>query len=298
MSNLSDIKNRMNVIADTRKITNAMDTVSVAKMSRAAELSEQNRTYFETLRGVISDIILHTSAWVHPCFKKRAGDRVLCIVIASDKGLAGGFNHGVCERAYSLLSECKAPTVIAVGQTTKEYFANKDGIALVENFCDRSFDPDIEDASEIADYAIKQFSSGDCDELIAVYNTRESQAAERIETIKILPLLKEDVCKFDSENNSFRESYVHELYYEPSPDEVLERLIPQYVSGIIYGCMLQSKAAEHSARHAAMSEATKNADELLSRLKLDYNRARQGAVTGEITDIITAASGVKNEKNF
>ena len=259
MSNLSDIKNRMNVIADTRKITNAMDTVSVAKMSRAAELSEQNRTYFETLRGVISDIILHTSAWVHPCFKKRAGDRVLCIVIASDKGLAGGFNHGVCERAYSLLSECKAPTVIAVGQTTKEYFANKDGIALVENFCDRSFDPDIEDASEIADYAIKQFSSGDCDELIAVYNTRESQAAERIETIKILPL---------------------------------------YVSGIIYGCMLQSKAAEHSARHAAMSEATKNADELLSRLKLDYNRARQGAVTGEITDIITAASGVKNEKNF
>ncbi len=293
MNNLSDIKKRMKVVSDTRKITGAMDTISVSKMGKAIEKSEHNAAYFETLREIISDIVLNTSSWVNPCFRKRSSSRAVYIVIASDKGLAGGYNHNICDFANELMGGKKDAQVIAVGQTVKEYFA-KNQYDLFDDFCTATFEPTIEDAAEIADFIIKKFVNNLIDEAFVIYTGMKASTGIKIEQIRLLPLVHSDFCSEDDFTLQ-KENLMKEIYYEPSPEYVLGRLIPQYVAGIIYGCLLQSQAAEHSSRRAAMSGATKNADELLEKLKLDYNRARQTMVTSEIIDIITASSGVKNE---
>lgn len=293
MNSLSDIKKRMKVVSDTRKITGAMDTISVSKMSKALEKSEQNSAYFDTLQSVIGDIVVHTSSWVHPCFRKRATSRSIYIVIASDKGLAGGYNHGICDYAFRTVNEKPDSKIIAVGQTVKEYF-EKMQFSVYDDFCTATFEPTIEDAAEIADFIIEQFNKNIIDEAYVIYTSLKASEGTQLTQMRLLPLVGSD---FGSEGDLTpqKESYLHEIYYEPSPDYVLNRLIPQYIAGIIYGCLLRAQAAEHSARRAAMSEATKNADEILEKLKLEYNRARQSIVTNEITDIITASSGVKNE---
>ena len=291
MNNLSDIKKRMKVVSDTRKITGAMDTISVSKMSKAVEKSERNSDYFETLRAVIGDIVLHTSSWIHPCFRTRNTARAAYVVIASDKGLAGGYNHNICDYACGIIDGKPDAQIIAVGQTVKEYFAKKE-FELFDDFCTATLEPNIDDAAEIADFIIEKFDKNLIDEAFVVYTRLKAAEGTSLVNMRLLPLVSADFCN-EEDLTPQKENYLKELYYEPSPDCVLNRLIPQYITGIIYGCLLQSQAAEHSARRATMSGATKNADELLDKLKLEYNRARQSMVTSEITDIMTAASGVK-----
>lgn len=293
MANLIDIKTRMKVVGDTQKITGAMETISVAKMSKAIARYEKNSAYFNRMQTVISDIVLHTNSSVHPYFRNRKGSRAVYIVVASDKGLAGGFNHNILNFAYDKIKERENVTVLTVGQMTREFF-DKRNFNIKGEFCDATFNPTIEDAEEISDAVTVMYDSDQMDEAYIVYTKMAGAGAMSPDIIKLLPLVKEEVCQERLLTLS-EEEYLRELFYEPSAEQVLEQLIPQYLTGIIYGCLIQSYAGEHSSRRAAMSNATKNADELLSDLRVKYNRARQEAVTGEITDIITATMGVKNE---
>lgn len=287
MKNPTDIKARIKSVAETRKITSAMETISIAKMRKAMTRFESNRAYFATLRDVIRDVAAHTNAEDSRYLRPAHGKNTLIAVIASDKGLAGGFNHNVLKLAYERITAAEHATVACVGMVAGEFFRIH-GIPVEMDFAFGSSDPIVEDAREITDKIVELYDRGVVDEAYLVYTRMENSANMFPEALKLLPLPADE---FDSEEELYTE-----LEYEPSAEEVFNALIPQYLTGTVYGALIQSSAAEHCSRRAAMNNATKNAGDLLEELNTDFHRARQEAVTNEISEIITAAMGVGNEK--
>ena len=290
MKNFSYIKHRIKSVSDTRKITGAMETISVAKMRKAAVRYENNKAYFSAIRETISNIILYSRSTEHKVFAKSNGNRTAYIVIASDKGLAGGFNHTILEHARETVTACENARLFTVGQVCHAYFAAC-GIEADGEFADASFDPDVSQAAEMSERMYSLFESGQIDSAYIIYTAYGEHGKMSPEKIRLLPFDRDAVVR-EKQIGAAEEAALHELIYEPSADAVLEKLLPQYLTGIVYGALIQSSASEHSQRRAAMNNATRNASEILADLTVEYNRARQEAVTGEMIEIVTAANGV------
>ncbi len=289
MKNLSDIKHRIKSISDTRKITNAMETISVAKMRKAMNGYDCNRAYFEAIRGMINDVLAYTEKSEHKVFLPSANKKAAIIVIASDKGLAGGFNLNVLKFADSFISRFDSPCVFAVGQMGAEHFDAK-GIHVDSSYVYATFDPSVSDASAMGACIYDMFSCGKADSAYIVYTSMTEHGRTEPKALQLLPFGKSDGLEADNSEHGYTTQFI----YEPSPKEVLEYLIPQYLTGMIYGALIESSACEHSERRNAMNSATKSATDLLDVLHIEYNRARQESITGEITEIVTAANGVKD----
>lgn len=295
MRNLTDIKHRIKSVSDTRQITNAMETISVAKMRKAMVRYENSKNFFEAAKNVIDDIVCHTGDIPNEYFSsEKPGDKALYIVIASDKGLAGGFNHNVLKHAYAQIEKLKNPTVFAVGRTVCEFFEKK-GFPPNMEFADACYDPDRRDAERIAAAVLDLYKRKEVDEIYVSYTKMFSGMVMKPDTLKILPFSKNDILRRRDAMTAEEEYALSEIEYDPSPDEVLKRLVPQYVRWVIYGALVSSSASEHCSRRYAMSNATKNASEILDDLKIQYNRARQEAITGELNEIITSSMGVADE---
>ncbi|MCI9519113.1 MAG: ATP synthase F1 subunit gamma [Clostridia bacterium] len=286
MNNLTDIKNRMKAIGDTRKITKAMETVSIAKMSNAAQKCEQYSVYFDKLKDIMYDISLRTGDWVHPCFNTRKAGKTAFFVVSSDKGMVGAFNHNLTEFAYDKIKQSDNSAVYVLGEAAETFFDKKD-IVIYKRFKPSNLFPSVNEAEKLADYFSDIFLNDCISEVYVIYSSFSSKFEVSPKMVKLLPIGREKT----------EERYLYEIFYEPTPEEVLEGLVPQYLSGIIYGCMLQSVAAEHFSRRMAMAAASKNADELLGELTKQFNSVRQNAVTSEISDIINSAYGVCDERN-
>lgn len=291
MRNFSDIKHRIKSISDTRKITGAMETISVAKMRKALNRYENNKAYFETIRSAINDIALYTHNAEHKIFAESQEHSPAFIIIASDKGLAGGFNHNVLRFAEEKISAYKSVRLFMVGQVANEYFESR-GYKADDSYSDASFEPSIEQAAQIGEEIYALFESGAVDCAYVIYTAIGEHNAMFPQSIKLLPFDSADVIK-EKELSADKKKYLHEFIYEPSAEEVLETLLPQYLTGMIFGTLIQSSACEHSQRRSAMNSATRNATRILDGLNLEYNRARQESVTGELIEIVTAANGVK-----
>lgn len=292
MKNLTDIKHRIKSVSDTRQITSAMETISVAKMRKAMLLYENNKEYFEIMRLTINDIAIHTKGIVSRYFEdNKAGGKAIFIVIASDKGLAGGFNHNVLNTAYNKILQYPNSNVFTVGQVANEYFLRK-GLTPDIEYMSAAYEPSMKDAIEIANSIKELYSKHMMDEVYIVYTKMITNTNMVPDIIKLLPLSKQDVILKD-QPTSMEEDLIHEIEYEPSADEVLESLIPQYLTGVIYGALIQSSASEQSSRRTAMNNATNNATDILDELNIEYNRARQESVTNELAEIITSSMGVK-----
>ncbi len=289
MKNISDIKRRIKSISDTRKITNAMETISVVKMQNALSRYESNKAYFETVRKTISNIVLFTKSVEHKAFSHVKEGKEAFIVIASDKGLAGGFNHAVLEFALTEIRNAKEPHLFAVGQMCCEFFAMRK-LSADATFADATYDPSVDEAAEMSEKLYKMFSDGTIGSAYIIFTEYGEHGAMSPKKIRLLPFERTNVVH-ENEVSVGEEFALHELEYEPSAEEVLSMLIPQYLTGMIYGALIQSAACEHSCRHSAMSSATRNATKLLDSLKLEYNRARQESITGELSEIITAQMG-------
>ncbi len=287
MKNLTDIRARIKSVSETRKITSAMETISVAKMRKAMARFESNRAYFAALRKVIADIAAHTGASSNRYLKNNAAEKnTLFVVVASDKGLAGGFNHNVLSLAYDMITKAEKATVACVGLVAHEFF-NAKNIPVDIEFTFGSYEPTMRDAREITKTVLNLYDSRLTDEVYIVYTGMENSSVMYPKALRLLPLPADE---FDGGDDDYSE-----IEYEPSPQEVFEALIPQYINGTVYGTLIQSAASEHCSRRAAMNNATKNAGEILEELNTDFHRARQESVTNEITEIITAAMGVGNE---
>ena len=282
---MKEIKTRIKSVESTKQITKAMELVSSSKFRKAKERAESARPYFNTLYNTVQDIAKNTSNSRNVFLKERKVNNVCYIVIAGDRGLAGGYNSNILKAviAHNKLGTGK---VITVGKKAKESLSKRgyeviDYIESVEKCV-------YEDANRVAQAAMEAYKNGEVDEVNLVYTEFISALSQEPKIVKLLPVTI-DNTNTEKEVKKGKAA----VQYLPSADAVLEYVLPKYVSGSVYGAIAESFASEQAARRTAMESATDNANEMISKLELVYNRARQAAVTQEISEIVGGAAAAK-----
>ncbi len=283
MASLQDIRRRIKSVKSIQQITKAMKMVAAARLRRAQEAAVSNKPYAEKMAKVISDIAAGASDFKHPLMEVREDGKKLFLVLASDKGLAGAYASNVFKEAASHISDKPEADIITVGRKSKEYFKNRQ-YSIVRDYIGISERPHYEDARKIASEVIQRFVDGEAAEVHMVYTRFVSAISAVPETVQLLPF------KGLAEKKSGLQA---EYIYEPSAEEVLSFLLPQYLVTMIYAALLQASASELSSRMTAMSNATDNAEELIAKLDLHYNKVRQANITREITEIVGGAEALK-----
>lgn len=291
MANMRDIRVRMKSIRQTLQITSAMKLISTSKLRRARVQLDQTEPYFDRIQETMEDIFMHSEGIRDRYFapRERADGipRRGFMVITSDKGLAGGYNHNIIKLAESSMTRPETDYLLLLGAIGSRYFLRKN-CSILENFKYSTAIPTVFEAKDVADFILSQYNHGVIDEFYVVYTRMYSSVKLVPEVLKILPL---EEASFRTAEDDTRKSD-SSLTYIPSPQAVLETLIPKYLSGVVYGAMVESFASEHSARMTAMDNASKNAQEMLDKLQLAYNRIRQGAITQEVTEIVAGAAAL------
>lgn len=282
---MKEIKTRIKSVESTKQITKAMELVSSSKFRKAKERAESARPYFNTLYNTVQDIAKNTSNSRNVFLKERKVNNVCYIVIAGDRGLAGGYNSNILKAviAHNKLGTGK---VITVGKKAKESLSKRgyeviDYIESVEKCV-------YEDANRLAQTAMEAYKNGEVDEVNLVYTEFISALSQEPKIVKLLPVTI-DNTNTEKEVKKGKAA----VQYLPSADAVLGYVLPKYVSGSVYGAIAESFASEQAARRTAMESATDNANEMISKLELVYNRARQAAVTQEISEIVGGAAAAK-----
>ncbi len=273
-----EIKNRIRSMESTRQITKAMEMVASSKLRKAQAQALAARPYFETLRATIASIAAHNRDLSSGYLQKRNGNRTLCLVIAGDRGLAGGYNSNVLKAAMEVM-EGKEAQVLPIGKKAVDYFRAHNLPALTESYQEAAL-VSIGDCFSIARQLCKGYLSGDFDRIEIAYTKFVSVLSQVPDVITLLPL---------TPGESRQEGLSSDILYEPSAEEVFDTIIPEYLGGVIYGCLRESQAAEHAARRTAMDSATSNAEDMIADLSLKFNRARQAAITQEITEIVAGS---------
>lgn len=291
MASITEIRTRMKSIEQTLKITNAMYLISSSKMKKAKKQLEDVEPYFEKVFSTIADILRHSPELDHPYFDHRVDShprKTGYIVITGDKGLAGAYNHNILKLAESHLYDTEAPSLFVVGQVGRHYFQQKK-IKIDVEFMYTAQDPTMARARDMSDTMIDLFRRKQLDEVYILYTKMISPLAMEPKMLKLLPLDKDEVKAASPKKERYREI----LNYVPSVDAVLNNLVPGYVKGMIFGAMVESFCSEQSARMTAMDSSSENAREMIRELSLLYNRARQAAITQEITEIVGGAESLK-----
>ncbi|AGN38254.1 ATP synthase F1 subunit gamma [Bacillus sp. GM2] len=284
MASLRDIKSRITSNKKTSQITKAQQMVSASKLNRAESKAKSFVPYMEKMQEVVADIALGYTG-THPMMSSRPVKRTGYLVITSDRGLAGAFNANVLRKAYQKIQERHQSkdeyAVIAIGKMGREFF-KKRGIPVISEMTGIRDEVSFPEIKDLANSTIQMFIDETFDELYLFYNHFVSAISQEVTEKKLLPLS-------DIAPNKKRTSYE----FEPDEEEILEVLLPQYAESLIFGAILDSKASEHAARMTAMKNATDNAKELIADLELSYNRARQAAITQEITEIVGGAAALE-----
>jgi F-type H+-transporting ATPase subunit gamma len=292
MEGMREIKQRIKGIKDTRQITKAMKLISAAKLKKARQQLDQTRPFYQKVRETITDVLSHSGNVVSPYFDLRQ-DKVVrkkaYLIISGDKSLAGGYNHNLLKFAEEQMNRDKEAQLFIAGLIGRNYFI-KDNYNVNKNFYYPVQNVTVYRAREIAETLLELFKKGEVDEIDLIFTKMKSSITLEPMKIKLLPLDYEEMKK---ETSSDKRNLDENIIYEPSPEDVLEVLISKYIKGIIYGAMVESFTSEQSARMTAMDNATANADEMLQKLNLYYNRARQAIITQEITEIVSGAEALK-----
>jgi F-type H+-transporting ATPase subunit gamma len=298
MESMRDIRKRMTGVKKTMKITNAMYLMASSNMKKAKKRLAASEPYFLKLQTTISDILYHThikSGYIAngktiPSEKKKRG----YIVITSDRGLAGAYNHNVIKLTESQLKDTKNNTLYLFGLTGYNYFKKKPNLAAIdEEHNYTSVEPNLYSARAIAEHVVGEYRKGNLNEIYVVYTKMHSALNAEAEIIKLLPMSRGMFPHEDEQDNIQSDSY--EEMYEPSASAVLNLIVPNYVKGLIYGAMIEAYASEQNARMTAMDNATENAKELVEELSLLYNRVRQAAITTELAEVIGGADALEEQ---
>lgn len=285
MASLRDIKQRINSTKKTSQITKAMEMTSAAKWNRGVMNAKAFVPYMEKIQEVTASIAIGSKGISHPMLQARPVKKTGYIVMTSDRGLAGAFNSNVIRRVHQAIQSRHKSNdefaIIAIGRVGRDFFAKR-GYNIALEITGVSDQPSFDDIKAIASSTVGMFADGTFDELFVYYSHYKSAISQEVSEKKLLPLT-------DITTSSKLTSYE----YEPSAEEILEVLLPQYAESLIYGALLDSKASEHAARMTAMRNATDNAKELIRNYTLTYNRARQAAITQEITEIVGGAAALE-----
>ncbi|MBG9454753.1 ATP synthase F0F1 subunit gamma [Lysinibacillus sphaericus] len=285
MVNLREIKGRINSTKSTKQITKAMQMVSSSKLRRAEQNAKAYVPYMEKIQDVVGAIASGTKDSGHPMLTARPVKKTAYLVIGSDRGLAGAYNSSILRQVQRTIDERHKSkdeyVILAVGRVVRDYFVKRDH-NVISDVVGLPDQPTFADIKEIARKAVGMFTDGTYDELYMYYNHFVSAIANEVTEKKLLPLT--DLAPASS-NASYE--------FEPSGEAILEVLLPQYAESLVYGALLDGKASEHASRMTAMKNATDNASDLISDLSLQYNRARQAAITQEITEIVGGAAALE-----
>ncbi len=285
LASLRDIKTRITSTKKTSQITKAMEMVSAAKLNRAEQNAKSFVPYMDKIQEVVASIAVGSKDASHPMLVSRPIKKTGYLVITSDRGLAGAYNSNVLRTVYQTIQKRHKSTdeyaIIAVGRVGRDFFKKRQ-IPVFLEITGLSDQPTFADIQGITSQTVNMFGDGTFDELYMFYNHFVSAISQEVTEKKLLPLT-------DIASSTKLMSYE----FEPSQEEILEVLLPQYAESLIYGALLDGKASEHAARMTAMKSATDNAKELINSLTLSYNRARQAAITQEITEIVGGAAALE-----
>jgi len=286
MANLKEVRIRIASVNSTQQITKAMKLVSATKLRRAQNAILQMRPYAQKLNGILanlSDSMDIDSLKVY--FDQRPINNVLLVVITSDRGLCGSFNANVIKLANRLIREDYAGkniTILPVGRKGADFFAKSEGVKVNASFKETLQNLNAKAGFEIGEYVLNQYSAGKFDKVEVVYNQFKNAATQILSNDAFLPIAKQ----------AGTQASKTDFIFEPGKEEILLELIPRILKTQIYRSLLDSFASEHGARMVAMDKATDNAGELIKALKLEYNRARQAAITTEISEIVGGAAAL------
>ena len=294
MASITEIRGRMRSIEQTLKITNAMYLISSAKVKKARKQLSEVEPYFDRLARTILDIFRHSPELQHRFIeghhKSREDRKTGFVVITGDKGLAGAYNHNVLKLAESYLERKKDSTLFLIGQMGRHYFEKKN-IPIDGEFMYTAQDPTITRAREISNALLNLYEDGALDEIYRVFTRSYSAMRMEPEIIKLLPL---DRAMLSARRGlSEADQYRDVVRYEPSPEAVLDVWVPGVIKGYLFSALVESFCSEQNARMTAMDSASESAREMLKTLSLEFNRARQGAITQEITEIAGGAEATK-----
>ena len=276
---MKDIKLRIKSVESTMQITKAMELVASSKMRRAKERVEHSRPYFETLHKTLTEIAAADPRARNPYLRRAEIKKTLLIVIAGDRGLAGGYNSNVLRQAQQ---EAGDVVVLPIGKRSAEYFVHHE-VPLFTQEVLLAADITVGECFQLTRRITEGYCKGEYDAVKICYTRFDSMMTQTASTMEVLPLSIEPT---EQQKAEARRS---QILYKPSSEEVFRAIIPEYVAGIVYGAVCESVASELAARRTAMDAATKNAGEMIDHLNLYYNRARQAAITQEITEIVAGA---------
>jgi F-type H+-transporting ATPase subunit gamma len=303
MANQRDVRLRMKAIRQTLQVTKAMNLISTSKLRKGRRVLEDTEPFFTRIQKTMCDILAGAeeleSAFLDSAKKVpeslavpggSAQKRSAVLVVTSDKGLAGGYNAAIFREVNRLCGELAQPLLILIGAIGYRYFIHTPHLIL-ENFSFRSRLPDMDDTKQIADFIVSQYMWSMFDEVYIVYTHMYSSVKLLPEVRQILPLsaerLQDEIAK-----SGWEKRVELRFEYLPSEEAVFDALVPLYIKGIIYGCLVEAYAAEQSARMSAMDEASKSADDMLGALQLSSNRARQAGITQEVTEIVSGSAAL------
>lgn len=297
MANLRDIKRRIGSVESTKKITSAMKMVSAAKLRRATDAIEAARPYAKRMRATLEEVAAGSKEVAHPLFELRedAPDRTLeLIVICSDRGLAGAYNANVLKLADRVLAKREDSfsrvSLTLVGKRAGDYYRTRRS-SEISDARPIGPNPNYLEAQQIAKRAMTRFLDGEIDEVVLVYSEFVSVMTQTPVVVPLLPFVAAEANGADAAEEASEEKIPYEI--EPSAEKLLATLVPKAVECDVFRALLENQAGEHAARMTAMENATKNTEELIDSLTLDFNRARQAAITRELVEIVTGAQALE-----
>ena len=288
---LKEVRNRIKSVQSTQQITKAMKMVSAAKLRKAQDAIIQMRPYAKKLQEMLSNIVSNAEGNISMNLATvRPVEKVLVIVVTSDRGLCGGYNSNLIKLAkqtikekYSAQSAKGNAGVLPLGKKGYEHFS-KNNFKVVDTYWNVFADISFENVQRAAKFAIDAYSSGQVDAVELVYSEFKNAATQRFISEQFLPIVKTEKVKGQKQQD---------FIFEPDMDVLIEELMPKILNTQLYKAVLDANASEHGARMTAMDKATENANELLKALKISYNRARQAAITTELTEIVSGAAALQ-----
>lgn len=286
-ANMKDIKRRIKSVESTMQITKAMELVASSKLRKAKQKADKARPFFDAMYETMCDIYEDNHDFTSAFTKKRTVKAVLLIVIAGDRGLAGGFNGNILKLAFNRANEIKnngaTVKILAIGKKAVEFF-DKRGFELIDSYAGIAETFNIYNSMTVADILVRRYLKKEFDRVELFYTTFVSALSQEPKSISVLPVEIEK--KPADKARQLTE-------YDPSPEVVFNDIVPKYISGLIFGSIVDSFAAEQASRRTAMESASDNASDMIDNLSLIYNRARQSTITQEITEIVGGAQAQK-----
>ena len=285
MANAREIQGRIKSINDTMKITNAMYMISSTKLQRAKKELAETEPFFFTMQSMIARTVRHMPEMQHRYLTHDP--------VGSDKGLAGAYNHNVLKLAEEELEKSEEWNLFVVGELGRQYFAGK-RIAVDEHFLYTAQHPTFDRARVITGRLLEKYDNGELDEIDIIYTSMKNGMQSETKVERLLPLTQQDFSASVMQQAAGVQQ--EEFIFSPSPQAVLESIVPNYITGYIFGALVESFCSEHNARMMAMESANDSAKDMLHQLSIEYNRVRQAAITQEITEVVSGAKAQKRKK--